>query len=93
MKSICPSLLLALSMIAITPPSTSLASGTDDEPEANEALREKARNSPRALELEKKFHECEARVNREPTTSETCQEELSDYLQEVDHQLSKALFK
>lgn len=67
----------------------------DDEEELvdpADTLREKCNAKGHIEALYKKFQECEDRVNGRSKTTETCEEELFDYIGELDHCVAHSLF-
>ncbi|XP_063709458.1 cytochrome b-c1 complex subunit 6, mitochondrial [Culicoides brevitarsis] len=59
-----------------------------------DALRTKCREeNGHAKHLWEKYQGCNDRVNSKTQTSETCVEELVDYLHALDHCVSATLFK
>lgn len=58
-----------------------------------EKLRETCRaKDHHVVELLQKYSECNDRVNSKTKTSETCEEELFDYIHALDHCVAKTLF-
>uniref|UniRef100_A0A336LZS3 Cytochrome b-c1 complex subunit 6 n=1 Tax=Culicoides sonorensis TaxID=179676 RepID=A0A336LZS3_CULSO len=57
-----------------------------------EALREKCRQEPHTKHLLEKYQACNDRVNSRSQTTETCVEEIWDYLHALDHCVSATLF-
>ncbi|GAB0092594.1 Cytochrome b-c1 complex subunit 6 [Sergentomyia squamirostris] len=55
-------------------------------------LREKCHQGPKVEALYAKYQECNDRVNSRSKTTEICQEELFDYLHELDHCVTHTLF-
>lgn len=55
-------------------------------------LREKCAEHGNAPRLFEKYQACNDRVNSKSQTTETCVEELFDYLHELDHCVNKTLF-
>ncbi|XP_058059099.1 cytochrome b-c1 complex subunit 6, mitochondrial [Anopheles bellator] len=55
-------------------------------------LREKCSQHGHAPVLWEKYQACNERVGGRSQTTETCVEELFDYLHELDHCVSKTLF-
>ncbi|XP_038215418.1 cytochrome b-c1 complex subunit 6, mitochondrial [Zerene cesonia] len=72
-----------------------------DEEEAEEEemvdpqqqLRDQCAEKPELQNLWSKYQECNDRVNSRSNTSETCEEELIDYVQVLDKCVNKDLFK
>ncbi|XP_059609294.1 cytochrome b-c1 complex subunit 6, mitochondrial-like [Phlebotomus argentipes] len=66
----------------------------DDEElvDPQQVLREKCALVPKVESLFSKYQECNDRVNSRTKTTENCQEELFDYLHELDHCVSHTLF-
>ncbi|KAK4875615.1 hypothetical protein RN001_012037 [Aquatica leii] len=58
-----------------------------------EALREKCKQLPEAKNLFQLLRKCTNRVKSKKQTTETCVEELFDFLYFVDHCVAKDLFK
>ncbi|XP_004524244.1 cytochrome b-c1 complex subunit 6, mitochondrial [Ceratitis capitata] len=56
------------------------------------ALREKCQSNGNIQALYSKYQECNDRVNGKSKTTETCMEELFDYVTELDHCASHHLF-
>ncbi|CAH1641165.1 unnamed protein product [Spodoptera littoralis] len=56
-------------------------------------LREVCSQKSDAQNLWSKYQECNDRVNSRSQTTETCEEELIDYLHVLDHCVTKDLFK
>ncbi|XP_016943295.1 cytochrome b-c1 complex subunit 6, mitochondrial [Drosophila suzukii] len=57
------------------------------------ALREKCQAKGHIDSLYKKYQECNDRVNGKSKTTETCMEELFDFVAELDHCVAHSLFK
>lgn len=57
-----------------------------------EELREKCSKMAGTKDLFRKLQECTDRVNSKNQTSETCEEELFDFVHDRDHCVSKTLF-
>ncbi|KAG4069860.1 hypothetical protein HA402_009567 [Bradysia odoriphaga] len=58
-----------------------------------EKLREVCRTKDHHVsELLEKYNACNERVNAKTKTSETCEEELFDYIHALDHCVSKTLW-
>ncbi|XP_012222421.1 cytochrome b-c1 complex subunit 6, mitochondrial [Linepithema humile] len=55
-------------------------------------LREECSQLSKCVNLQEKLNTCNDRVNSRSNTEETCIEELIDYVQCVDHCVSKTLF-
>lgn len=55
-------------------------------------FQEKCGAEPKMESLFSKYTECNDRVNGRSRTTETCTEELFDYLHELDHCVSKTLW-
>jgi len=55
-------------------------------------LREKCSKEPHAAHLLERYQECNNRVNSRSKTTETCTEELFDYIHALDHCVTKTLF-
>ncbi|XP_065074821.1 cytochrome b-c1 complex subunit 6, mitochondrial [Ochlerotatus camptorhynchus] len=55
-------------------------------------LREKCAEHGQAPRLWEKYQACNDRVNSRSNTTETCVEELFDYLHELDHCVTKTVF-
>ncbi|KAK4878405.1 hypothetical protein RN001_010911 [Aquatica leii] len=55
-------------------------------------LREKCKETEHAQHYLEKLEACNNRVNSKKQTTETCTEELFDFLHAVDHCVSKDLF-
>ncbi|XP_017001095.2 cytochrome b-c1 complex subunit 6, mitochondrial [Drosophila takahashii] len=72
-----------------------IKAGDDEEelvdPQA--ALREKCQKKGHIDSLYKKYQECNDRVNAKSKTTETCMEELFDFVGELDHCVAHSLFK
>ncbi|XP_016986368.1 cytochrome b-c1 complex subunit 6, mitochondrial [Drosophila rhopaloa] len=68
--------------------------GDDEEklvdPQAD--LREKCEAKDHIQSLYQKYQECNDRVNGRSKTTETCMEELFDFVTEVDHCVAHTLF-
>lgn len=70
----------------------------EDEPEEEElvdpqqTLRDSCNEEKKIQALREKYDTCNDRVNSRSKTTETCVEELFDYLHEVDHCVTKTLF-
>ncbi|ALC39711.1 CG30354 [Drosophila busckii] len=69
----------------------------DDDEDAElvdpqQALREKCQTKNHIEALYKKYEECNDRVNGRSKTTETCMEELFDYVSELDHCVAHSLF-
>lgn len=59
-----------------------------------EKLRENCRaNDHHVVELLQKYNACNERVSAKTKTSETCEEELFDYIHALDHCVAKTLWK
>lgn len=59
-----------------------------------EKLREQCRaNDHHVAELLEKYNACNERVSAKTKTSETCEEELFDYIHALDHCVAKTLWK
>ncbi|XP_013143887.1 PREDICTED: cytochrome b-c1 complex subunit 6, mitochondrial-like [Papilio polytes] len=56
-------------------------------------LRDVCSQKPDAQNLWAKFQECNDRVNSRSKTTETCEEELIDYIHVLDKCVNKDLFK
>ncbi|XP_072934435.1 cytochrome b-c1 complex subunit 6, mitochondrial-like isoform X2 [Epargyreus clarus] len=56
-------------------------------------LRDECSQKPEAQNLWSKYQECNDRVNSRSQTSETCEEELIDYIHVLDKCVNKDLFK
>ncbi|KAF5279210.1 hypothetical protein FQR65_LT03458 [Abscondita terminalis] len=56
-------------------------------------LKEKCNELPKAQEFMDRLKECTERVNSKQQTTETCVQELMDYLHVVDNCVAKDLFK
>ncbi|KAI8442217.1 hypothetical protein MSG28_005798 [Choristoneura fumiferana] len=56
-------------------------------------LRESCSQKPDSQNMWGKYQECSDRVNSRSKTTETCEEELIDYLQVLDKCVTKDLFK
>ncbi|PZC83498.1 cytochrome b-c1 complex subunit 6, mitochondrial [Helicoverpa armigera] len=61
--------------------------------DAQTHLREVCSQKPDAQSHWAKYQECNDRVNSRSQTTETCEEELIDYLHVLDHCVTKDLFK
>ncbi|XP_017126386.1 cytochrome b-c1 complex subunit 6, mitochondrial [Drosophila elegans] len=57
-----------------------------------EALRAKCEAKDHIQSLYKKYQECNDRVNGRTKTTETCVEELFDFVTELDHCVAHTLF-
>ncbi|XP_055687022.1 cytochrome b-c1 complex subunit 6, mitochondrial-like [Lutzomyia longipalpis] len=57
-----------------------------------QVLREKCAQVPKIESLWGRYQECNDRVNSRTKTTENCQEELFDYLHELDHCVTHTLF-
>lgn len=57
-----------------------------------ETLREKCKSEPKIENLIGKLQECNDRVNGKQRTTETCEEELFDYIHALDHCVAKTLW-
>ncbi|HIE4564899.1 TPA: cytochrome b-c1 complex subunit 6 family protein [Stenotrophomonas maltophilia] len=77
-------------LLALILPASSFAQ--DDEPDEQADLRAKAADTPKGKELKQALDECYARVQATKNSSDTCQEELFDYVHYVDSEVSKSLF-
>lgn len=69
-----------------------------EEEEEMVCPQEKLRDDCRAkdhhvAELLEKYNNCNERVNAKTKTSETCEEELFDYIHALDHCVAKTLWK
>ncbi|EDW66489.1 cytochrome b-c1 complex subunit 6, mitochondrial [Drosophila novamexicana] len=67
----------------------------DDEEELVDpqaALRDKCQAKGHIESLYNKYQECNDRVNSRSKTTETCMEELFDYVAELDHCVAHSLF-
>ncbi|XP_058447211.1 cytochrome b-c1 complex subunit 6, mitochondrial [Malaya genurostris] len=64
----------------------------DDIVDPQAVLREKCAQGGHATQLYEKYQACNDRVNSRTQTTETCVEELFDYLHELDHCVTKTLF-
>ncbi|XP_029166387.1 cytochrome b-c1 complex subunit 6, mitochondrial-like [Nylanderia fulva] len=66
----------------------------DDEElvDPQKVLREECALEAKCVNLQEKLNTCNDRVNSRSNTEETCLEELLDYVQCVDHCVSKTLF-
>ncbi|XP_020799191.1 cytochrome b-c1 complex subunit 6, mitochondrial-like [Drosophila serrata] len=67
----------------------------DDEDELvdpQETLRDKCREKKHIESLFNKYQKCNDRVNGKSNTTETCIEELFDYVAELDHCVAHTLF-
>lgn len=59
-----------------------------------EKLREQCRaNDHHVTALLQKYNDCNERVSAKTKTSETCEEELFDYVHALDHCVAKTLWK
>ncbi|XP_067634334.1 cytochrome b-c1 complex subunit 6, mitochondrial [Eurosta solidaginis] len=56
------------------------------------ALREKCQKNGNIQALYSKYQQCNDRVNSKSKTTETCMEELFDYVAELDHCAAHHLF-
>ncbi|XP_072934434.1 cytochrome b-c1 complex subunit 6, mitochondrial-like isoform X1 [Epargyreus clarus] len=56
-------------------------------------LKDECSQKPEAQNLWSKYQECNDRVNSRSQTSETCEEELIDYIHVLDKCVNKDLFK
>ncbi|XP_037956245.1 cytochrome b-c1 complex subunit 6, mitochondrial-like [Teleopsis dalmanni] len=56
------------------------------------SLREKCATHGNTESLYNKYQECNDRVNSKSKTTETCMEELFDYVAELDHCVAHSLF-
>ncbi|XP_055701162.1 cytochrome b-c1 complex subunit 6, mitochondrial-like [Phlebotomus papatasi] len=68
------------------------AQDEEDLVDPHTVLREKCGQLPKVESLYAKYQECNDRVNSRTKTTENCQEELFDYLHELDHCVSQTLF-
>lgn len=57
-----------------------------------EVLREECREQPKVESLLGRYNDCNDRVNAKTQTTETCEEELFDYIHALDVCVSKTLF-
>jgi len=57
-----------------------------------ETLEEKCREDHHCAKYREEFEQCEQRVSGKAKTSETCLQELMDFVHCVDHCVSKSLF-
>lgn len=57
-----------------------------------ETLREKCKEQPKVESLLGRYTDCNDRVNAKSQTTETCEEELFDYIHALDVCVSKTLF-
>ncbi|KAH8244586.1 hypothetical protein KR038_008915 [Drosophila bunnanda] len=57
-----------------------------------DSLRERCQAKKHIKELFNKYQECNDRVNGKSNTTETCVEELFDYVTELDHCVARNLF-
>ncbi|KAF2882461.1 hypothetical protein ILUMI_23686 [Ignelater luminosus] len=68
----------------------------DDEEEElvdpQQVLRDKCKETAHAKHFAEKLEECNNRVNSRSRTTETCVEELFDFLHAIDHCVTKDLF-
>nr|ACA62955.1 mitochondrial ubiquinol-cytochrome c reductase complex 11 kDa protein [Artemia franciscana] len=58
-----------------------------------ESLKENCGNSKECIEYKERLAQCNDRVNSRSKTTETCQEELSDYLHCIDHCVAPKILK
>jgi len=58
-----------------------------------ESLTEKCREDAHCAHYKEELEKCEERVNSRSATTETCAQELYDFIHCVDHCVSKSLFK
>lgn len=59
-----------------------------------EILREKCRgDNENVAELLQRYNDCNVRVNAKKKTSETCEEEMFDYIHALDQCVAKTLWK
>jgi ubiquinol-cytochrome c reductase subunit 6 len=64
----------------------------EDLVDPQDTLKDKCTNKPECMALKEKLDECNARVESRSRTTETCVEELIDFMHCVDHCVSKTLF-
>ncbi|XP_076661054.1 ubiquinol-cytochrome c reductase 11 kDa subunit [Halictus rubicundus] len=64
----------------------------DELVDPQKVLREKCAAKADCSNLQQKLNTCNDRVNSRSNTEETCLEELIDYVECVDHCVSKTLF-
>jgi len=57
-----------------------------------EMLTEKCREDAHCAHYKEELEKCEERVNARSSTTETCAQELYDFIHCVDHCVSKTLF-
>ncbi|CAI8051160.1 Cytochrome b-c1 complex subunit 6, mitochondrial [Geodia barretti] len=68
--------------------------GEEEDPEdPQEVLREKCGETKKCLALREKLDTCSERVSSKSKTSETCTEELFDFIHCIDHCAAKSLLK
>ncbi|XP_030370561.1 cytochrome b-c1 complex subunit 6, mitochondrial [Scaptodrosophila lebanonensis] len=68
------------------------ADDEEDLVDPQTALREKCQTKGHIESLYTKYQECNDRVNSRSKTTETCMEELFDYVAELDHCVAHSLF-
>ncbi|EDV30142.1 uncharacterized protein Dana_GF23099, isoform A [Drosophila ananassae] len=68
------------------------AEDEEDLVDPQATLREKCQTKGHIESLYNKYQECNDRVNGRSRTSETCMEELFDYVAELDHCVAHSLF-
>ncbi|KAH8237997.1 hypothetical protein KR032_010561 [Drosophila birchii] len=68
----------------------------DDEEEElvdpMDTLREKCQEKKHIEALYNEYQECNDRVNGKSNTTETCEQEMFDFVSELDHCVAKTLF-
>lgn len=57
-----------------------------------EVLREQCKSGGHVESLLSRYNECNDRVNSKSKTTETCEEELFDYIHALDHCVAKTLW-
>lgn len=78
-------------LLALMLPASSFAQ--DGEPDEQAEIRAKAEATPKAKELKKALDECNAKAQATKSSSDSCEEELFDYVHYVDNEISKMLFQ
>ncbi|XP_017044600.1 cytochrome b-c1 complex subunit 6, mitochondrial [Drosophila ficusphila] len=68
------------------------AEDDDELVDPQESLREHCKEKDHIKSLYDKYQECNDRVNGKSKTTETCMEELFDYVAELDHCVAHTLF-
>jgi len=70
-----------------------LSLSDEDLVDVKETLTEKCRDDSHCAHYREELEKCEERVNSRSNTTETCEQELFDFIHCVDHCVSKTLFK